>query len=404
MNHLLSEPGGRRHALCLSLLLALSLTSGSRVVGAGSDPAAEQTARLQQLRARIGELKNDLGSIRGEKRALDGELEKTEKEISTLTAVLRGLERKIDASRQQLDQLAEQRANRHQQLQGMRSDLVRDLRSAYRMGKQEQVKLLLNQEDPALVGRMLIYHDYFSRARAGHLRAIRTALDDLAAIEQEVMHQKATLETLRSRQLEESRHLKQMQSQRKAVIAKLQTELEKKSGQLTTLQKDEQDLQQLVQSLQVALREIPSTAGQFESLPGRKGRLLWPVTGRIGRGYGVRHAEGKLTSRGIFLSAPGGTEVHAISRGRVAFADWLRGFGLLLIIDHGSGYMSLYGHNSSLFKEPGEWVEENEVIALVGSSGGQQRTGLYLELRKHGRPFDPASWFAGKPEQQHAGR
>ncbi|MDX1410431.1 MAG: peptidoglycan DD-metalloendopeptidase family protein, partial [Saprospiraceae bacterium] len=144
--------------------------------------------------------------------------------------------------------------------------------------------------------------------------------------------------------------------------------------------------------------------GQFESIAGRKGRLLWPVAGRIGRGYGVRHAEGKLTSRGIFISAPGGTEVHAISRGRVAFADWLRGFGLLLILDHGSGYMSLYGHNSSLFKEPGEWVEENEVIALVGSSGGQQRTGLYLELRKHGKPFDPAPWFAGKPERQHAGR
>jgi septal ring factor EnvC (AmiA/AmiB activator) len=286
----------------------------------------------------------------------------------------------------------------------MRSDLVRDLRSAYRMGKQEQVKLLLNQEDPALVGRMLIYHDYFSRARAENLHEIRAALDDLTAIEQKVMHQKATLETLRSRQLQASRHLEQMQSQRKAVIAKLQTELEKKSGQLTTLQKDEQDLQQLVQSLQAALREIPSTAGKFESLAGRKGRLLWPVTGRIGRGYGVRHAEGKLTSRGIFLSAPGGTEVHAISRGRVAFADWLRGFGLLLILDHGSGYMSLYGHNSSLFKEPGEWVEENEVIALVGSSGGQQRTGLYLELRKHGRPFDPAPWFIGKPEQKDAGR
>ena len=404
MIRILCNPAGRRYVLRLCLQVTLAFMVCSQTTGAGTESAAEQTIRLKQLRVRIEALKNELGTMRGEKNALHGELEKTEKEIGAVTAALRRLARKIDAAHRKLGQLADQRATRQQQLQDMRSGLVRDLRSAYSMGKQEPVKLLLNQEDPALVGRMLVYHDYFTRARAERMRAIRAVLDELVGIEQEVSREKSGLESLQSRQLEESRRLEQIQAQKTSVIAKLQAELVKKSGELTTLQKDEQDLHQLVQSLRMALRDIPLAAGKFKPLAVRKGELLWPVAGRISMGYGDRQADGKLTARGIFINAPGGTEVHAITKGRIAFADWLRGFGLLLIIDHGGGYMSLYGHNSSLFKEPGEWVEENEVVAVVGNSGGQQRTGLYFELRKNGRPFNPASWFAGNPVKQRAGR
>jgi septal ring factor EnvC (AmiA/AmiB activator) len=120
--------------------------------------------------------------------------------------------------------------------------------------------------------------------------------------------------------------------------------------------------------------------------------------------YGSRQAGGKLKSRGVRIRAKAGSEVHAIAKGRIAYADWLRGFGLLLIIDHGNDYMSLYGNNRTLFKEVGEWVEGNEVIATVGSSGGQASSGLYLELRKKGRPFNPAPWFAGKPSATRASR
>ena len=194
------------------------------------------------------------------------------------------------------------------------------------------------------------------------------------------------------------------QAERARVLAKLQAQLRDKSQELAQLERDEQRLHELVESLQQALRDIPAAATDYRSLDELKGKLRWPVAGRISMQYGARQAGGKLKSRGVRISAPAGEEVRAIDKGRVAYADWLRGFGLLLIVDHGKDYMSLYGNNRALFKEVGEWVEGGEVIATVGSSGGQSSAGLYLELRKKGRPFNPAPWFAGKPAAARASR
>jgi septal ring factor EnvC (AmiA/AmiB activator) len=184
----------------------------------------------------------------------------------------------------------------------------------------------------------------------------------------------------------------------------LQAGLKEKTSELSVLEKDEQRLQQLVKSLQQALVDIPAASGEYKSLRELKGKLRWPVAGKIVRRYGSSQAAGKISSRGVQIASAAGADVHAIARGRVVFADWLRGFGLLLIIDHGGGYMSLYGHNSSLYKEVGESVDGAEVVAAVGSSGGLSVTGLYLELRKNGRPFDPAPWFKGKPAPLQAAR
>jgi septal ring factor EnvC (AmiA/AmiB activator) len=265
------------------------------------------------------------------------------------------------------------------------------------------VKLLINQEDPTTIARLMAYHGYFTRARADRIQGIKATLNELAVIEQEVSEQKSGLEKLKAEQIEVSRRIEQTQAQRKEVLAKLQTELQKKSSELTTLEHDEQHLQLLVESLRKALRDIPAATIPYKALSSLKGKLAWPVDGRIGMPYGALQADGKLRSRGVLVTASAGTDVHAIAKGRVVFADWLRGFGLLLILDHGKGYMSLYGYNRSLFKEVGDRVEAGEVLAAVGDSGGRHRTGLYLELRKDGRPFDPAPWFAGKPAALRAG-
>ena len=177
------------------------------------------------------------------------------------------------------------------------------------------------------------------------------------------------------------------------MLAGLQEDLEKKSGQLTALQADEQRLQQLLQSLQQALRDIPPTDGEYRPLSSVKGRLVWPVRGRIQTPYGARLGEGKPKSRGIFLSAPEGTEVHAIHKGRVVFSDWLRGYGLLMILYHGDGFMSLYGHNDSLLRDVGDWVQAGEPITMVGVNPGNTQ-GLYFELRRNGKALDPAAWLA----------
>ncbi|MGB7932824.1 MAG: peptidoglycan DD-metalloendopeptidase family protein [Gammaproteobacteria bacterium] len=384
-------------AIRLLLLLALTTSPVVPSLAADSGRAAVQAERLQQLRTRIGELKNELVSMHGKKNALDTELEKTEKELGAVASDLRQLDRKIGQSRTRLDELGHERQESRKKLQAVQVILARELRSAYELGQQQQVKLLLNQDDPAAIARLMTYYGYLSRARADRIRGITSVLDELALIEQQVSEQKSGLEKLKDEKIAESDRLKHMRANRKQVLVRLQAQLRKKSDELATLQRDERNLQQLVDSLRRALRDIPPSTAPLKSISPLKGKLVWPVEGRIGMPFGAVQADGKLRSRGVLVSASAGADVHAIARGQVVFADWLRGFGLLLIIDHGKGYMSLYGYNRSLFKEVGDRVEAGDLIATVGDSGGRERSGLYLELRKDGRPFDPAPWFAGKP-------
>ena len=391
------------NAIRLFLLLALTTSPVVSSLAADSGKAAEQAERLQQLRMRIGELKNELLSMHGRKNALDAELEKAEKEFGTVASDLRLLDRKIGQSLTRLDELGREREEHRKNLQAVQITLARELRSAYVLGQQQQVKLLLNQDDPTAIARLMTYYGYLSRARADRIRGITSVLDELALIEQQVSEQKSGLEKLKDAKIAESDRLKQIQANRKRVLARLQAQLREKSDELGALQRDEKNLQQLVDSLRRALREVQPSTAPSKSISPLKGKLVWPVEGRIGMPFGAVQADGKLRSRGVLINASAGADVHAIARGQVVFADWLRGFGLLLIIDHGKGYMSLYGYNRSLFKEVGDRVESGDLIATVGDSGGRERSGLYLELRKNGRPFDPLPWFAGKPTPLRAG-
>ena len=391
------------NAIRLFLLLALLISPVVTGLAADSGKVAEQAERLQQLRTRIGELKNELVSMHGRKNALDAELEKAEKEFGTVASDLRLLDRKIGQSLTRLDELGREREEHRKNLQAVQITLARELRSAYVLGQQQQVKLLLNQDDPTAIARLMTYYGYLSRARADRIRGITSVLDELALIEQQVSEQKSGLEKLKDAKIAESDRLKQIQANRKRVLARLQAQLREKSDELGALQRDEKNLQQLVDSLRRALREVQPSTAPSKSISPLKGKLVWPVEGRIGMPFGAVQADGKLRSRGVLINASAGADVHAIARGQVVFADWLRGFGLLLIIDHGKGYMSLYGYNRSLFKEVGDRVEAGDLIATVGDSGGRDRSGLYLELRKDGRPFDPAPWFAGKPTPLRAG-
>jgi len=370
----------------------------------GADRAAAKEAELEQLRTRISGVKNELDTIRGKRSKLQTRLENTEKEIGRITVELHRLDSEINRSREHLQELASRKQSRLADLQRMQAALAHDMRSAYAMGKQEQVKLLLGQQDPAAVGRMMSYQRYFSNARTERLLGLQSLLEELATLETEAAVQQAGLEALRTGKQESAHRLEQEQGRRKTVLDNLRAGLEKKADELAALERDKQRLQDLITSLQQVLTDIPPAAGEYSSLQSAKGRLSWPVAGRIHTAYGARPGKGKPKSRGVLVSAPDGTEVHAIHKGRVAFADWLRGFGLLLIIDHGNGYMSLYGHNRGLFKQPGDRVETGETIAIVGNSGGGQRAGLYLELRKDGQPINPAPWFAGKPSTRQAVR
>jgi septal ring factor EnvC (AmiA/AmiB activator) len=387
--------------LCLAAWLLLVAAAGT--LAADSGQIAREQEKLEQLRDRISRLKGELEAVRGQRDAGQAALEQTDKAIGRLVADLRALDAREASAREELIRLEGERDAVMQRLGRMRGVLARELRMAYRNGRQERIKLLLNQDDPALVGRMLTYQGYFTRARGRRMAAFRATLDQLRDAEQVLREQQAKLAGLRAEQEQQAAQLGAEKARQADILADLKQRLDSGTSELGTLETDAARVNKLLASLRLALRDIPAGADQ-QPLAKLKGKLEWPVAGRISMRYGAQQAAGKMRARGIHITTRSGTDVHAIARGRVVFADWLRGFGLLLILDHGDGYMSLYGENSSLYKGVGEWVGHGEVIAAAGNSGGQLRTGVYLELRKDGQPVNPDGWFKGQPRAQRAAR
>jgi septal ring factor EnvC (AmiA/AmiB activator) len=388
----------------LQILVLVALLIPAMMLCAEPAQVDIETGKLHELRASIDALKKDLDAVRGEHDTQQQILEKSDKAIGDIHREIRRLERDAVDADLKLDRFEQQRSEANARLDAIRSILERELRAAWMGGRQERIKLLLSQEEPASIGRMLAYQGYFARARAKRMDVYNDSLQALQNASQEVRDQQARIVTLQEQQQQQAARLAAEQETQHKLVAALQEKLQSGNVQLAKLQQDEQRVNQLVQSLQEAMRDIPPVSGSQQGLHHLKGQLHWPVAGRISVPFGARQASGQMTSRGVHISAQTGTEVRAVAQGRVVFADWLRGFGLLLIIEHGSGYMTLYGENSSLYKAVGEWVEQGEVVSAAGNSGGQSRTGIYLELRKDGQPVNPAAWFKGKPSQQQAAR
>jgi len=374
--------------LCCLLLLPVN--------GNGADDAAAKAEELEALRLRMHALQQELESNQDRKSSTEQKLRTVEKKISDTSRELRRINDALKTSRKQLAELQSRQNKQVLALKKQHQRLASEARAAYAMGRQQQVKLLLNQEQPAAVGRMLAYFGYFSRARMVQIDSIRDAVDALRETEISLQSKTRALNELQGSQQTASQRLREKKQARQQVLARINRELENQSDELQRLRTDEKQLQKLLASLQEILADIPAEASQqpFKSL---KGKLRWPTRGRLTARFGARRGNSGLTWQGVLISAPEGTPVRAVSQGRVAFADWMRGFGLLLILDHGDGYMSLYGHNQALYKEVGEWVDTGEVVALLGASGGQLRPGLYFELRHQGRPINPVRWCTGKP-------
>ncbi len=267
--------------------------------------------------------------------------------------------------------------------------ITEHLSAAYRLSGQDFLKLLLNQESPDTFERMMRYHRYFSDARMKSLEAYQTTLTDLAANEDKLSDRLADRKTRQVSLAKQQQALLNEQKQRKTLLASLAARVENKAAQRKRLQADHIRLEQLLAELQRRATELDGS--QFAS---RKGSLPWPVSGSLSSRFGQERAEGRLVWHGVVLATVEGTPVTSIFRGRVVFADWLRGFGLLIIVDHGSGYMTLYGHADVLSKSVGEWVESGEIIARAGRSGGQTASGLYFEVRQQGAARDPLQWLA----------
>ena len=366
------------------------------------DPG-QASAELAKLRERMGELQQQLQAARAQETGLARDVREVEQRIGKLNSSLRDTRKQLQEGERRLSELQDSYADTNAELEVERQLLARQLRAAYMLGRQEQVKLLLNQEDPARMGRALTYYRYLNQARLTRIGKVETMLQELNQLQQDISNQREVLAQAEAQQTAEMVELDRERTQREAILGKLQTEIRAQGGQLARLQKDEKRLEKLLKDIQRALADLAPDGGQ-QSFGKLKRKLPWPVAGQLAASFGDAREVGNLRWRGAFIAAPSGREVQAVARGRVAFADYLRGFGLLVIIDHGDNYMTLYGHNQSLFKQVGEWVASGEVIASVGDTGGMARTGVYFELRHKGKPINPSNWCAGKPSTAQATR
>jgi septal ring factor EnvC (AmiA/AmiB activator) len=374
-------------------LAALCLVCLTPLGQADEDQDLEAKARqLEKVKSRIDSLNRNLRSTESQRDQQSQALRETEQKIGLIARRIRVTDQSLRRQQRQLAELEAERADARLKLDKHQSSLERQIRAAYAMGRQEKVKILLNQQDPAVVSRVMVYYDYFNAARIEQMDRIEESLRELQRIEREIAKEERRLQQLQAKNTNERKQLEAAKRGRKEIIAQLSRQLKDQGNELKVLKDDESQLTSLISNIQQALSDLPLDPSAHDPFRSRKGKLPWPARGQLVASFGSQRDVGKLKWDGVLIAAPEGREVRAIHHGRVAFADWLRGFGLLLIIDHGDGFMSLYGHNQSLFKETGEWVEPGEVVAQVGSSGGRTRSGIYFGIRHNGKPQNPKSW------------
>ncbi|MGD8379068.1 MAG: peptidoglycan DD-metalloendopeptidase family protein [Gammaproteobacteria bacterium] len=378
---------GRRWGLTIAaLLLAASASAAS---GSG---AADSKARLEQLRERISKLRQSLESDIGQRNTVTGQLRDTEEKIGSIDKSLHELDQRLDEADKHLNGLRRQQTDKQKEMDAAKAELARQIRAAYRAGREERIKLLLNQEDPDRLQRMLTYYDYLNRARAAQIETVRTTLTQLQSLSNQITEQVARMKTLREQRSQALASLEKTRRQREAVVRQLEADIHRQGSQLDRMKADEKRLSSLVKSLQQTLSDIPADLGAHERFARLKGRLPWPADGRLLARYGQRRPEGRLDWHGVLIGAPAGAKVRAVSYGRVAFAGWLPHYGLVAILEHGEGYLTLYAHNQSIYRQVGDWVQAGEVIATVGESGGETHPGLYFEIRHGRKTLDPDSW------------
>jgi len=377
---------------------------------AWAKPKAEASKQqLDQLHDRIEALKKELDSSQEAHAEAADALKQSEQAISEANRKLYELNQQHKQNRDALQTLQQQKNGLEDTIHHQQQLLGSQLYQQYLRGQQGYLQTVLQQQDPSAIARQLQYFSYISRARAKLIESLRLNLGQVAKLNQQTASTLQEITALKSEQEVERNELQSQKKQRNKVLKQLSAKINTQRGEINKLKRDEKRLSELVERL---ARIIPATPpskrskqkslGTNETLPSNtfdggsfaalKGKLNLPVRGELTNRFGAPREDTGISWKGLFIKSSEGSEVKSVAGGRVVFADWLRGFGNLLIVDHGDGYMSLYGNNQSLLKKVGEEVKAGDTVAAVGNSGGNETSGLYFELRHESKPFDPLSW------------
>lgn len=372
---------------CVAAVLLLPMAA----VGETVSPE-ELESRLEQLRGEISSIQQRIDRDLGERDQYLEELAGAERRVSAARRASRETAASLDTIGDQIADLELQRGELEDDVAEHAHSLARQLSVAYRHGTGSRLKMLLNQDDPRRVSRQLAYHGYLTRARLKAMERLNESLAELARTGEELARQQQAQQQLLEREQEELARLERARSEREQTLARLEERIRDDRERIDELEQDAAELTRLLGELAAALVDVPPDfeVAAFAEL---RGRLPTPVNGRVVRSFGEQRG-GDLQWSGWLIRAESGETVRTVAHGRVAYAEWLRGYGLLIIIDHGDGFMSLYAHNESLLRDVGDWVSPGEQIATVGNTGGVDEFGVYFELRHDGRPIDPVRWVA----------
>jgi septal ring factor EnvC (AmiA/AmiB activator) len=376
--------------------LLLACAGALAAVAAAADSRVEQNAeQLDKLRGRIQALEQSIVQDRSRRDELSAQVEDSERRYVELDATLGGLR----------DRIADQTARRHRTevqrreaealLQRHKKSLARQVRASYIIGQRGQAKLALNQDRSQSLTRVMTYYDYLNRARARRIDKILDQVQALAALSDKLRQQTAELDITRSRHEGTLAALEALRAERQGMIRTLHERISGEEEELHQLQADEKQLTRLLRELRKTLADIPATIGgkPFMKL---RGKLPWPLKGRLLAQYGQPKSGGRLRWNGLWIAAQEGAPVKAVATGRVAYVGWMHRYGLIAVLEHEGGWYSLYGHNQSVAVDVGDWVQPGDVICNVGATGGHEKNGLYFELRKGTEAVNPRPWLRGK--------
>ena len=382
---------------CCLALIAPALAKKTTPAPTPQSTAAAQK-QLEAVRAQIKSLSDQQRALDDQRGEATRSLREADSKVAAAQRDLHGTEANIAELQSQLEQLQRQQSELAAGLSKQRAELATLLRSAYALGNHEQLQLLLEQDRMSDLARVLAYHRYFQTDRQQRIVGLSAQLQSLAQVSEQVKTRQQELLAARAKQQSELDALAAQRATRGKFVASLDASYRDQNARLNALGRDEKNTERLLARLRAAMAQIARTPAvpKAQRRPGDAnipvGPLKLPLTGQVLAGFGGVMPDGHR-SNGLLIAGAAGSQVRAVAAGRVAYADWLKGYGLLLIIDHGGGWMSLYAFNDSLLKNVGDQVGSGEAIASVGSSGGQGRPALYFELRHDGQPADPRGWL-----------
>ena len=364
--------------------LALSAVLVSPLLAKG------EQAKLETLSSEISQLQKKLRITRTERDKSAARLRAIELQSAETRRGVLKLDKEIRLLGTELSKLYSQQKQLDNQRHRQAGQVAQELSAAYRLGREEPLKVLLNMENPEEIGRTLKYYEHIVKARSKILEDYQSTIRELDTVEQALLSKQNALADKKGQLLAIQQTLSNEKKQRSALLQGSRQQIKSKEGRITKLNLERKQLESIISALQKHLKNLKIPDNQPFSQ--RRGKLPWPVKGRVGHSFGSARGS-HLKWHGWLLNARDASPVKAIHHGRVVFSDYLRGQGLLVIVDHGDNYLSLYAHNQVLLKETGDWVHPGEVIAKVGNTGGLERSALYFEIRRKGKAIDPKRWL-----------